>query len=81
MTESDLRARLRRCMTEAFEIEADDLPEGADTESVMQWDSLGHMTLIEVIETEFGIALEHADSVSMLSEGEILDVLRQKLPA
>ena len=78
MTNHDLKARVRKAIARAFEIDVVSLPDDADTESVPQWDSLGHMTLIEVLEEDFDVALEHADAVLLLSEADIIAVLQDK---
>jgi acyl carrier protein len=49
-----------------------ELPLAADVVSVRQisetkWDSLGHISLVAAIESEFGVALDIADALRMKS--------------
>lgn len=48
---------------EAFEIEAGDLGEGLEYQSITAWDSVGHMALMAALEESFDIELEMDDIV------------------
>lgn len=53
---SDVRDRLKRCFSAVFpELRSDEL-ERASPSSVATWDSLATVTLIAVVEEEFGVA-------------------------
>jgi acyl carrier protein len=81
MTMPELRRRVRGVIARTFEITDAELPVPADVDSVVKWDSLGHMELIEALEQEFDIEIEHADAVLLLGEAEIVDHLAARLPA
>ncbi|WP_415890284.1 acyl carrier protein [Neptuniibacter sp. SY11_33] len=48
---------------EVFEIEADQLNEKLEYQSIEAWDSVGHMSLMAALEDEFDIMLEMDDIV------------------
>ena len=48
---------------EAFQIEQADLNESLEYQSITQWDSVGHMGLMALLEDEFDIMLEMDDIV------------------
>jgi acyl carrier protein len=72
MEPDELHSRLRTVMAHVFEITPDALPEGADTDTVEKWDSLGHLMLIESVEQAFGVSFDHAETLEMLSEADFL---------
>jgi len=59
------------------------LPNSSDVKDLEQaatpvWDSLGHVSLVAAIESEFGISLEAADQMRMTSYAETAALLREK---
>ena len=75
-----LRSRVRSVIARTFEITEAELPVPADVDSVVKWDSLGHMELIEALEQEFGLEIAHADAVLLLGEAAIVDHLAARRP-
>ena len=75
----DMVARVRRVIAETFELEPSSLPAEPDVESIEQWDSLGHMQLVEALEAAFDIEVAHADSVNLLSQSAIVAHLQGRL--
>jgi acyl carrier protein len=77
---TDLTSRLVGCFTSVFP----DLPAEAAHEatagSVRAWDSLATVTLVKVIEEEFGITVDVADIPDLTSFGCILEYVRSKPP-
>ena len=71
-----LTDRLRTVFVEALE-----LPDGTDVEAlkyrdIIQWDSLGHMTLVAAIEDEFEVQLETEQVIELSSFKVALGTLR-----
>lgn len=59
-----------------------DLPDAADVRGIRQlsfpkWDSLAHVTLVGAVESEFGLAIDIADSVELTSFEAILVYLEE----
>jgi acyl carrier protein len=73
-----LRKELQKILAETFRIALEDLPEAPTADNTKGWDSLAHMTLIETLEHRFGVTINHEESVSLLSEQEIIDFLKAK---
>ena len=67
----DDRARLMKCFAAVFpDLPADEMP-GARAETVAGWDSVANVTLLVVVEEEFGITvapeiIEHLGSFAAL---------------
>ena len=78
-TTVDLTTRVRQVIATTFEVDPAALPPEAHADSVEEWDSLGHMQLIEALEEAFGIELDHADAVNLLSQSDIVSHLEGRL--
>lgn len=72
---SDNLSKYKKAFTETFSIEDKDL-EKLEYQSIDNWDSIGHMTLMSAIEEAFAITFETDDIIdfSSFSKGkEILE--------
>ena len=70
------------CYIEAFEVEANKINEDLAYQTIPEWDSIGHMTLMSGLEEEFNITIETDDIVdfSSFKKGkEILEKYKIKL--
>ena len=61
-----------------------ELPEGTDVRGLAQgtttqWDSLGHVTLVTAIESEFGVEITTADSIEITSFEAAVEILDELL--
>ena len=73
---ADLEARLTDCFAAVFPaLAADEIPR-ASLASVGQWDSLATITLVGVLEQEFGVSVQPDDLEPEASFELILDYLR-----
>lgn len=57
----DVNERLVRCFTAVFPDLAPSEAEHASVETVAEWDSLAALTLVAVVEEEFGIQIDDHD--------------------
>ncbi len=72
----DLRARLLECFSAVFPaLSGEEMPRASFT-SVAQWDSLATITLIGVLEQEFGVSVQPGELDQLTSFELILDYLR-----
>jgi acyl carrier protein len=78
MISNELKMDVRNLIIETFSLR-DSLPLNFDVESINQWDSLGHLALIEVIEDSYRVSFSHAETVAMLNEDAIAQILASKL--
>ena len=52
-------------------------PKKYDSDNIQNWDSLGHMILLEKIEIKFGIKIKSKDIGLLQSEKEIIKYLKK----
>ena len=71
----DHRTRLTQCFAAVFpDLPADEIPT-ATPESVAGWDSVANVTLLAVVEEEFGLAIDVDDLERLTSFEALLDYL------
>jgi acyl carrier protein len=74
---NELKARLAECFLTVFpELPAHEIS-GASTASVLGWDSVASVTLLAVIEEQFGISMEGEDLARRSSFKGILRYLQE----
>ncbi len=74
----ELKARLCSCFTIAFpDLRPQEIPSVA-MGSLASWDSLAVITLVSLIEEEFGITIPPDDVIDLVSFELILEYLRRK---
>ncbi len=59
-----------------FQIEPQELSDLSSRETIEQWDSMGHLTLISEIEAQFQINISIADTIEMVSVRRIKETLK-----
>ena len=70
---SDARARLMQCFAAVFPGLEPDAIAQASPETVPAWDSIAHVTLMVVVEQEFGVAVAPEEIEYLASFGALLD--------
>ena len=65
-TDTTLDDRLRAVCASVFNVEPARLADDASPESIPEWDSLSHLTMVLAVEAEFGVAFD-ADEISTLN--------------
>lgn len=78
---SDTNTRLQKCFIALFPGLSATAIESASTENVTEWDSVAMVSLVSLIEEEFGITVEFEDVESLTSFEKILAHLKLKTPA
>ena len=63
---TNLDERLRAVCASVFNVDASLLSDDASPETIPEWDSLSHLTLVLAIEAEFGVAFD-ADEIPTLN--------------
>ncbi len=64
---NDIETRLAQCFRVVFPALAPDAIAGATQDSVAEWDSVATVTLLTVIEEEFGVALDFEELEKLTS--------------
>jgi acyl carrier protein len=72
----DLDARLARCFTSVFPDLTPEQVQMASVESVRGWDSLAAVTLLAVIQEEFGVQVGLSDVSELVSYPAIQNYIR-----
>lgn len=78
---NDAKARLTRCFAAVFPHLSEETIQTATPNAVEAWDSLASITLISVIEEEFGIEIDPEDIEHLVSFEKVLDYVSRKAPA
>ena len=60
-----------------FQIKPQELSDLSSRETIEQWDSMGHLTLITELEAQFQINISIADTIEMVSVRRIKDTLKR----
>lgn len=68
--------KLKNAFVEGLEIPVEEV-ENATMESVEKWDSIGQMSLVAMIEDEFGIELEPDEVMQFTSFAAGVDILKR----
>ena len=75
MPSDDLRSQVRRAIADALGVDPSALASPATTETVEEWDSLGHFQVIELLVGRFGMIIPHDEAVGLVTEDAIVDAL------
>lgn len=62
---------------EAFGV-SEDIVEGLEYQGITEWDSVGHMTLIAIIEDSFDIMMDTDDIIDLSSFNKGKEILSEK---
>jgi acyl carrier protein len=69
--------RLSQTVAEVLGVTPDELSEESSPDTILSWDSLGHLNLVIALEEEFGIRLSAEDVLAMRSVHSIRRILHQ----
>ncbi len=68
---------LEQIFADSLAINLGDINDELTYQSIPQWDSVAHMTLIAAVEDEFGIMLDTDDIIDMNSVGKAKAILQK----
>jgi acyl carrier protein len=71
--------RLTRCFAAVFPALPSEQIESASVDTVPEWDSLAAVTLLAVIEEEFGVEVTPLDVPDLRSYAAVADFLRERV--
>lgn len=69
------KEKLRACFSESLGISLERVTDDLTYNTIEQWDSVGHMTLVASIESAFDIMLDTDDILAMSSVGKAVEIL------
>lgn len=67
--------KLVAAFSEALIIDANKVVDGLEYNSIKEWDSVAHMTLVAALEESFDIMLDTDDIIDMSSVGKAKEIL------
>lgn len=68
---------LKKIFIDSLSIQKKDFSENLKYNSIPQWDSIGHMTLIAAIEEKFNVTIDTDDIVEFSSFKKGLEILKK----
>ncbi|MBF0189601.1 MAG: acyl carrier protein [Magnetococcales bacterium] len=75
---STLTEQVAAMIVETFRLDPGHLPERLDADSIVAWDSLGHLQLMARIQETFGLQLTVRESVLLLDADAIVATVVEK---
>lgn len=71
--------RIKKVMSAVLEVDESKIDEKISPDTLEQWDSLKHMTLIVALEEEFGVQFNETEIVEMVSLPLIKVIIKGKI--
>jgi acyl carrier protein len=69
--------KLHEIVAKGLLLDADKVSDALEYNSIPEWDSVAHMTLIADLEDAYGIMLDTDDIIAMSSVGKIREILQK----
>jgi acyl carrier protein len=79
MNRKQILTKLAQIIEDVIGEDAAKIDESSSPDTISDWDSMRHVSLIAAIEESFGITLDPADAAEMLNVDLILDILEEKM--
>jgi acyl carrier protein len=81
MNDEEIETRARVILAEVLGLDPSEVGPDTSTDTVENWDSLQHLTLVLALEEEFDIQLDDEESVAIVSFPLITALVRDRLGA
>jgi acyl carrier protein len=72
---------IRQVMADILDLVPESIDESTSRDNTATWDSLSQINLLVALEQEFNVSFDAGEMESMMSFGDILDILEKKLGA
>ncbi len=80
MTSELIHSRLEAIFRDVFDDNALVIARQTDSGDIPDWDSLAQINLVVAIENDFGIKLSLEDMATLSNVGDMMDLIRTKVP-
>jgi acyl carrier protein len=70
-------AKFKELVIKTLKIKPEDYSEELAAGDIPQWDSLGHVTLLQAIENHYGFAFDVVDSIEIETLGDLVDMVKK----
>lgn len=78
MNEKEIYDRLNTVFRDVFDDESITVSAETTADDVEDWDSLNHITLIDAVESEFGVHFTMGEVSGMKNVGEMAEIIRAR---
>ena len=72
---SEIKQRVFKLVSDVLMVSIDKIHEDLTVEDIPEWDSLGHVSIISRVESEFNITLDMDQALDIESIEDIIDIL------
>jgi acyl carrier protein len=79
MAGDEIEDRVRGVLIEVFGLDAGEVGADTSTDTVKEWDSLQHLTVVLSLEEEFGIEFSDEEVASLVTFPLIVAIVRERL--
>jgi acyl carrier protein len=79
MERSDIESKMKDLLVEELGLDADKITMSATFEEDLEVDSLGVVELLMALEDNFGVQIPDEEAESLVTVGEAVDLVEQKL--
>lgn len=70
--------RLNEVFRDFFDDDSIEVDESTTAEDIEDWDSLNHITLIDAVESEFGVRFTMGEVSGMKNVGEMAEIIKAR---
>ena len=70
--------RLNEIFKDFFDDDSIEIDENTTAEDIEDWDSLKHITLIDTVESEFGLRFTMGEVSGMKNVGEMAEIIKER---
>ena len=74
-----MEEKLKNIFCDTFQINTNDFTVNLSIGDIINWDSLGHLTIITAVEEEFEISFNNDEIIKLKSFNDFLNILKVKL--
>lgn len=75
-----MEQQVKQVMADILDLDPDSIDESTSQGNTATWDSLSQINLIVALEQEFDVSFHPGEIETMLSFGDILEILETKIP-
>lgn len=79
MTTKEIEARVRTVLADVFGLDPEQIDEDSSRDTIEQWDSVHHLTLVLALEEEFEIQLDEEETLAVVTFPLITAVVTERL--
>ena len=74
----EIYERLNEVFRDVFDDDSIEVNEDTTANDIEDWDSLNHITLIDAVESEFGVRFTMGEVSSMKNVGEMAQIIKER---